>query len=151
MTLPLSKQTLIGDSHALGHPQIDMEHFAISDCWSQAIRAEPIGLQLTIARLRKVMHGHFDHEAKLIEAAGTPFCGCHRDEHDEMIGLCDDAYALATRDWRASRSDISPLEVDRMATPSPLRTRGISCTPTYWRRPGDDTRFSSRITGSPPA
>src|SRR3972149_6527017 len=43
-----------------------------------------------------------------------------------------------------------PLEVDRMATPSPLRTRGISPTATYFRSPGLDTRLSSRITGCPP-
>src|SRR5690606_23135718 len=55
------------------------------------------------------------------------------------------------RCWRASRSVIRPLEVDRMATPRPLRTRGISAAPTYWRRPGDETRFSSRITGVLPA
>src|SRR5690242_5430916 len=37
-----------------------------------------------------------------------------------------------------------------MATPSPLRTCGISVTPTYLRRPGVETRRSSRITGCPP-
>ena len=31
--------------------------------------------------------------------------------------------------------------------PSPLRTRGISVTPTYLRSPGVETRRSSRITG----
>ena len=103
MTLPLGKQTLIGHSHALGHPQIDSEHFAIADCWSQAIRSAPVGLPLTIARLRKVMGRHFEHEAVLIEAAGVPFCACHRVEHEAMLNLCDDAYALAESDRRASQ------------------------------------------------
>src|SRR6185437_13386959 len=48
---------------------------------------------------------------------------------------------------RACRSVISPFEVLRIAMPSPLRTRGISLTPTYLRRPGVDTRLTSRITG----
>lgn len=103
MTLPLSKQTLIGDGHALGHPQIDSEHFAIADCWSRSIRANPVGLPLAVARLRKVMRRHFEHEAELIEAAGVTFCACHRVEHDTMLALCDDAYGLAERDWRASQ------------------------------------------------
>src|SRR5512146_64858 len=34
------------------------------------------------------------------------------------------------RDWRASRSDIRPLLVLRIASPSPLRTRGISAAAT---------------------
>lgn len=109
MTRPLSQQTLIGGSHALGHPQIDSEHFAIADCWSQAIRSTPVGLPLTIARLRKVMGRHFEHEAVLIETAGVPFCGCHRTEHDAMLGLCDDAYALAQRDRRAAQALLRKL------------------------------------------
>src|SRR4051812_1234803 len=48
---------------------------------------------------------------------------------------------------RACRSVITPREVLSSAIPSPLRTRGISSTPTYWRSPGLDTRRSSRITG----
>src|SRR5215208_5560375 len=54
------------------------------------------------------------------------------------------------RAWRACRSLISPRDVLRIAMPSPLRTRGISATPTYLRRPGAETRLSSRITGWPP-
>jgi hemerythrin-like metal-binding protein len=103
MTLPLGRQTLIGAGHALGHSQIDSEHFAIADCWSQTIRAAPAGLPLTIARLRKVMRRHFEHESRLIEAAGVKFCACHRVEHEAMLSLCDDAYVLAERDRRASQ------------------------------------------------
>src|SRR5262249_48853448 len=33
--------------------------------------------------------------------------------------------------WRASRSVIRPLEVDRIATPKPLRTLGMSVWRTY--------------------
>ena len=54
--------------------------------------------------------------------------------------------APAAPDGRTSR----PCDVLRIAMPSPLRTRGISVTPTYLRSPGVETRCSSRITGWPP-
>lgn len=109
MTLPLSRQTMIGDGHALGHPQIDSAHFAIADCWSQAIRAAPIGLPFTIARLRKAVHRHFEHETRLIEAAGMRFCACHRIEHEAMLALCDNAYALADGNRRAAQALLRKL------------------------------------------
>ena len=50
----------------------------------------------------------------------------------------------------AAVSVITPRGVERMAMPIPVRMCGISFTPTYLRRPGLDTRFSSRMTGCPP-
>ena len=40
-----------------------------------------------------------------------------------------------------------PLEVDRTAMPSPLRTRGIFSTSVYFRRPGVDTRSIFLMAG----
>src|SRR6266576_4336531 len=48
-----------------------------------------------------------------------------------------------TRAVRASRSDIKPCGVERMAIPSPFLTRGISRSLTYRRSPGAETRCSS--------
>src|SRR6266404_3212230 len=45
----------------------------------------------------------------------------------------------------ASRPDSTPREVERIAMPIPPRTRGISCAPTYRRRPGRLTRLSPVI------
>src|SRR5262249_662840 len=50
---------------------------------------------------------------------------------------------------RALRSVITPREVERIATPSPFITRGMSSRPLYTRSPGFDTRSSRSITGLP--
>src|SRR3954465_15758627 len=49
---------------------------------------------------------------------------------------------------RASRSVMSPRGVETMAMPSPFFTRGSSRHFTYRRRPGVETRRSSRMTGA---
>jgi hemerythrin len=95
---------LIGGRHVLGHAEIDTDHFAIADCWLQATQCEPIVLPFQIARLRKLMRNHFDREASLVEATGTAFCRCHRQEHDGLLELCGDAYALSYQNVRKSRS-----------------------------------------------
>lgn len=102
MTISRNKQLLITDRHALGHPEIDFDHFAIADCWLRTMRAEPVALPLHIARLRKLMLRHFEHEANLVEATGTRFCLCHRREHDAMLSLCEDAYEMSYRNGRAA-------------------------------------------------
>jgi hemerythrin len=94
---------LISASHSLGHAEIDRDHFAIADWWMKATRCAPIALPFHIAGLRRVMRNHFTREASLVEATGTPFGSGHRTEHDAMLALCDDAYALAERDWRGAR------------------------------------------------
>ena len=38
--------------------------------------------------------------------------------------------SMPERDWRACLSDMTPFDVDTIAIPNPLRTRGISVTPT---------------------
>src|SRR5687767_9459965 len=66
-----------------------------------------------------------------------------------------DAYATMQRtspptpSARALRSVMTPREVDRIATPSPFITRGISSRPRYTRSPGLETRSRRSITGRP--
>jgi hemerythrin len=100
MILMRTGRPLIDARHALGHAKIDADHFAIADCWRQATTCPLIAAPFQIARLRKRMRRHFDDEAALIEAAGAPFCACHREEHDAMLGLCDEAYLLSGTDTR---------------------------------------------------
>ena len=95
---------LIGKRHALGHAEIDSDHFAIADWWMRVTQCAPIALPFHIAGLRRVMRNHFSREAALVEAAGTPFCHCHRNEHNILLELCDDAYALSTRNLWSARA-----------------------------------------------
>jgi hypothetical protein len=97
MTVLRINRPLIGKAHTLGHTQIDSDHFAIADWWMKATLCAPVALPFHIAALRKTMRAHFSREAALVEAAGTPFCHCHRREHDVMLELCDDAYELSAR------------------------------------------------------
>lgn len=104
VTTDRAAPALIGRRHALGHAEIDADHFAIADAWGRAMQCAPIALPFHVARLRKLMRGHFDNEAALVEAAGTEFCVCHRREHDTMLALCDDVYALSERNPGRARS-----------------------------------------------
>src|SRR5262249_13344823 len=45
-----------------------------------------------------------EDEAELIEAAGTPFCACHHEEHESMLRLCDQAYLLSDSNGRGARA-----------------------------------------------
>jgi hemerythrin len=70
----------------------------------KAMLSEPIALPFHVAALRKKMRDHFSREAALVEAAGTPMCCDHRNEHDGMLDLCDRAFALSGRNPRAARA-----------------------------------------------
>ena len=104
MTVHHIVRPLIGKNHRLGHAQIDSDHFAIADWWMKTTLCEPVALAFHIAGLRKAMRSHFFREAALVEAAGTPFCYCHRREHSVMLELCDDAYELSARNLRSARA-----------------------------------------------
>jgi hemerythrin len=104
MSVHRISRTLIGPSHALGHAEIDSDHFAIADYWLQLTQCEPIAVSFHIARLRKRMRSHFNHEAALVEAIGAPFPHAHHGEHNAMLRLCDEAYELSDRDRRAARA-----------------------------------------------
>ena len=97
-------KTLIGKGDVLGHPIIDADHFAIAACWQSATVATPIALPLHIARLRRLIRSHFDREAALVEASGATFCHCHRREHAAILALCNEAYALAEKNWKGARA-----------------------------------------------
>jgi hemerythrin len=85
---------LLGRQHALGHGVIDSDHLAIADWWQQTVRCQPIQFAFFIARLKKLMRIHFEHEAQLMQNAGGEMCACHRHEHQMLLDLCDQASAL---------------------------------------------------------
>ena len=95
---------LIGERYVLGHATIDLDHMAIADCWYRAVNCEQIQFPFLIARLKKAMRDHFDREAALMERAGGALCRCHRQEHQTLLDLCDDAGALSQTNWRKSQS-----------------------------------------------
>ena len=95
---------LIGERYVLGHDTIDLDHMVIADCWYRAVNCEQIQFPFLIARLKKAMRDHFNREAALMERAGGALCRCHRQEHQTLLDLCNDASALSQTNWRKSQS-----------------------------------------------
>jgi len=95
---------LIGRRHALGHDVIDTDHFAIANWWLRTVECEPIQFAFFVARLKKLMRSHFDHEALLMQEAGGRMCDCHSDEHQTLLALCDQASALGRSHWKKAQS-----------------------------------------------
>lgn len=85
---------MIGRQYALGHNVIDSDHFAIADWWLRTVTCEPIQFAFFVARLKKLMRTHFDHEAWLMQEAGGQMCECHNQEHRMLLTLCDQASVL---------------------------------------------------------
>jgi hemerythrin len=50
------------------------------------------------------MREHFGREVALVEGAGISFCHCHRNEHNTLLELCDQAYELSARNVQAART-----------------------------------------------
>jgi hemerythrin len=96
-------QPLIGRRYELGHERIDSDHKEIADWWLRIVNCEPIQYPFYIARLKKLMRSHFDHEAALLAGAGSALCDCHHQEHQALLDLCDQAIALSRADWRRSQ------------------------------------------------
>jgi hemerythrin len=94
----------MGRLPALGHDAIDSDHSAIANQWARAANCEPIEFPFLIARLKKLMINHFDHEAALMEGAGGNLCRCHRGEHQSLLDLCDQARESSERSWRKTQS-----------------------------------------------
>src|SRR5262249_13982438 len=99
-----SVRPLIGPRYMLGHDVIDSDHKAIADWWLRTVNCEAIQFSFFVARLKKLMRDHFDHETILIEWAGGRLCECHRREHQMLLHLCDRATALNRTNWRKARS-----------------------------------------------
>ena len=95
---------LIGRHHLLGHAVIDADHLAIAEWWLRTVDCEPIQFEFFVARLKRLMQQHFDHEATLLEEAGGRMCGCHDREHQMLLALCDRARALGGAHWPRARS-----------------------------------------------
>ena len=95
---------LIGRQHLLGHGVIDSDHQAIADWWLQTVSCEPSQFAFFLARLKKLMRTHFDHEVELMEEAGGRMCNCHGHEHQMLLSLCDQANGLSRFNWKKARS-----------------------------------------------
>ena len=95
---------MIGRQYALGHELIDSDHFAIADWWLRTVTCEPIQFAFFIARLNKLMRTHFDHEALLMQEAGSQMCECHRQEHRVLLTLCDQAASLGRTHLKTAQS-----------------------------------------------
>jgi hemerythrin len=95
---------LVDHRHLLGHPFIDTEHAAIGELWLRAVSCDRREFPLHLARLKKAMERHFEHEADLLAEVGRGLCASHRAEHRSLLDLCSDASALHGRDWRRSQS-----------------------------------------------
>ena len=95
---------LIGKQCTLGHDMIDGDIRAIADGWFCAVNCEQIQFPFRIARLKKLMRVHFAHEAALMHSAGGVLCGCHRQEHQTLLDVCDQAATLGTNNWQRTQS-----------------------------------------------
>jgi hemerythrin len=89
---------------ALGHAAIDSDHSAIADQWLRTASCEPFQFEFFVARLKSLMRKHFEHEAALMERAGSSLCRCHRDEHQSLLDLCDQMRDMSDRSWRKTQS-----------------------------------------------
>lgn len=104
---------LVGRQQTLGHEIIDSDHAAIGEWWLQTIRCEPVQFEFFLARLKKLMGNHFDHEARLLQDAGGSMCACHTGEHRMLLALCDRANALSQTHWKKARS-LLRIELPRL-------------------------------------
>jgi len=96
--------SLIDHRHSLGHPFIDTEHAEIGELWLRTVNCSRLEFPLHLARLKKAMERHFQHEADLLAKVGRGLCIGHRAEHRSLLELCSDAAMHYERDWRKSRS-----------------------------------------------
>jgi hemerythrin-like metal-binding protein len=103
MSNPSARQ-LLGRNHEVGHDAIDSDHQAMASCWNRTINCDRIQFEFLIARLKKLMRNHFDHEAALMEQAGGSLCECHRREHEVLLALCDQAAVMSRKNCRAAQS-----------------------------------------------
>ncbi len=103
-TADRTMRPLLGTQHFLGHESIDLEHKAIADWWLLTVNCQEIQFPFFIARLKRLMHEHFVHEATLLKRAGTSLCECHEREHRLLLDLCDEAATLGRSNWRQAQS-----------------------------------------------
>lgn len=95
---------LIGERLVLGHDLIDGDLRTIADGWLRAVTCEQIQFPFFIARMKKLMSVHFDHEAVLMRSSGGTLCECHRHEHRTLMDLCDQAAVQGVRNWSRAQS-----------------------------------------------
>src|SRR5690606_27083008 len=110
-------------------------------------------LELVVDELRQAHRqgplGALDAELPVLDRRGDPA----RDRHRLLADAAHQNTSASTSPptfWaRASASESTPLGVETMVMPRPLRTVGSSLLPEYTRRPGLETRATCLIAGSP--
>ena len=130
-------QPLIDRRHRLGHDAIDSDHAALSACWVDAVNCRPIEFPLRLARLKKLMARHFEHESALLVQKGQALCRYHHVEHRMLLELCDQIAACHGRDRQQAQSLLRNQFAERvrehivtMDQCAVLLMRGeIRCTP----------------------
>jgi len=88
----------------LGHADIDSDHQAITAHLLRTVACEPLQFPFFMARLKKLLRNHFDHEAELMERAGGYLCIRHREEHEALLDLCDQAKELSLRSLKKAQA-----------------------------------------------
>lgn len=95
---------LIGHQHTLGEAVIDAGYRSVAACWTQAVTCPQLQFPFQIFRLRKLLSVLHEGEQALIEDAGVRLCSCHRDEHDSLLAICQEATRLQGHHWRKAQS-----------------------------------------------
>ena len=104
MTTSHTAHPLVDRRHRLGRDVIDSELVALSSCWLHAVNSVPLEFPLRMARLKKLMRMHFDHESALLAELGYALCRYHRNEHRMLLKLCDQILTFHERDWKKAQS-----------------------------------------------
>jgi hemerythrin len=104
MTASHTARPLVDRRHRLGHDVIDSELVALSNCWLHAVNCAPMEFPLRMARLKKLMLMHFDHESALLAELGYALCRYHHNEHRMLLEMCDQISTFHERDWKKAQS-----------------------------------------------
>lgn len=78
----------------------------MNDLWQKAVGCKRHEFPLHLARLKKAMTRHFEHEAALLAEVGQNLCVSHQAEHDALLQQCAEASRLYAADWRKAQSHL---------------------------------------------
>ena len=109
-----------GHELQLGDPIADAEHATIAGYWRDVVGSDELQFPLRLARLKRSMRNHFDHEAALIKSAGATMCACHHGEHEALLRVCDRAAALQVRNFPRARSLLRSTFAKRFRRPGSI-------------------------------
>jgi hemerythrin-like metal-binding protein len=99
-------RSLIPQRHRLGHKDIDADHAAMNELWQKAVGCAPPEFPLHLARLKRAMKRHFEHEAALLAEVGQCLCVSHQAEHEALLQQCAEASRLYAKSCRKAQSHL---------------------------------------------